>query len=339
MTPAIILGVALVLAGGILNGSFVAPIKKAKQWEWENSWLIYSFAGLIVVPWAVALLVIPDIWSIYATASSEALGQVLLFGFGWGLGSVLFGLGVDRMGLAVGYGIILGHIAPIGTFYPLIMLHPEQIFTKQGYALMAGTAIVIIGIFFCALAGKRREEAAGIESMPKTGFGTALLICVAAGIFSPMLNFSFVFGEELRQAAMDAGVRPDMASNTIWPLCLTAGFILNAAYPIYLLTKNKTWGLYRTATPPPSHWSWTSLMGVLCFGSFLVYGAGAEALGDLGGIVGWPLFMSMALITSNTLGALSGEWKGAPRKAHVYSIIGIGFLIVAIVVISTGGSQ
>jgi len=40
------------------------------------------------------------------------------FGFGWGIGSVLFGLGLNRLGLAVGYGIIIGLIAPIGTFLP-----------------------------------------------------------------------------------------------------------------------------------------------------------------------------------------------------------------------------
>jgi L-rhamnose-H+ transport protein len=77
-------------------------------------------------------------------------------------------------------------------------------------------------------------------------------------------------------------------------------------------------------------------MGLLCFGSFLVYGVGATALGPLGGIVGWPLFMSMALITSNTLGALSGEWRGAPRQAWLYSLAGIGLLIVAITVIARG---
>jgi hypothetical protein len=52
--------------------------------------------------------------------------------------------------------------------------------------------------------------------------------------------------------------------------------------------------------------------------------------------VGWPLFMSAALITSNLLGALSGEWKGAPRTAWNLSLAGIGVLIVAIVVIALG---
>ena len=80
-------------------------------------------------------------------------------------------------------------------------------------------------------------------------------------------------------------------------------------------------------------------MGVVLFASFMAYGSGATALGPLGGIVGWPLFMSMALITSNAWGAITGEWKGASRRAYGLSLVGIAFLIVAIVVISRGGSS
>ena len=47
-------GVAGVLAGGLLNGSFVAPMKWMSKWRWENSWLVYSVAGLLVIPWLTA---------------------------------------------------------------------------------------------------------------------------------------------------------------------------------------------------------------------------------------------------------------------------------------------
>jgi hypothetical protein len=46
----------------------------------------------------------------------------------------------------------------------------------------------------------------------------------------------------------------------------------------------------------------------------------------------------MALITSNSLGALSGEWKGAPPRAVRLSLAGIGLLVAAIVVISSGNA-
>jgi len=325
-------GIAGVLIGGILNGSFVAPMKKMSRWGWENSWLVYSLAGLLVIPWIAAVGTVPNLGAVLSGASSASLWRVLLFGLGWGIGSVLFGLGVARMGLAVGYGLILGLIAPIGTFLPLVVLHPEQLGTRRGVSLIIGTAIVMAGIVLCAAAGKMRER----DSRPKQGFAIGLLICVLAGIFSPMLNFSFAFGDELQQRALAAGATRDAASNAIWCLCLTSGLIANAGYSVLLLNRNGGWKKFSTA---PANWMWGSLMGLLCFGSFIVYGAGANALGPLGAVVGWPLFMSMSLITSNTLGWMSGEWKGAPAKAIGYAVAGIGVLIVAISVIAAGGRE
>lgn len=340
MSGDIFWGVVGVLIGGFLNGSFVVPMKRLRAWQWENSWLVFSIAGLIIVPWVVAVATVPQLGEIFGNTSGSTLAKVLIFGFGWGVGNILFGLGVNRLGLAVGYGIILGLIAPIGTFLPLIVLHPERLWTRQGIALMIGTALVLVGVLFCAIAGRRREqEAKTLAPMIQAGFFIGLVICILSGIFSPMLNFAFVFGEELKRQAAAFGASPSMSSNAIWSLTLTAGFVANAGYCVYLLQKNRTWNLFSTSTAPASHWFLGSLMGILCFGSFMAYGMGATALGPLGGIVGWPLFMSMSLITSNLWGALTGEWAGASRRSYAYSLIGIAFLIVAITVISRGGSQ
>lgn len=335
MNPEFWTSIALVLAGGILNGSFVAPIKKTGGWRWENAWLVYTISGLLIIPWIAAWLWVPRLGDVYAAAPAGVIWRVLWLGFGWGIGSVLFGLGVDRMGLAVGYGLILGLIAPIGTFLPLIVLSPERLQTKEGRALMIGTAIVVAGIFLCARAGRIRERHSGVP--PKTAFGLGLFICVLAGIFSPFLNFAFVFGNAISQAAVTRGAWAGNAPNAVWALTLTGGTIANAGYAIWLLHRNRTWNNYSAG--PRDHWFWACLMGLLCFGSFLVYGYGAMGLGRLGGVVGWPLFMSAALITSNLLGALSGEWKGAPRKAWNLSAAGIGLLIVAIAVIALGRQE
>jgi len=332
------LGIAGVLAGGLLNGSWVLPMKRLRGWQWENTWLAFSILALIVIPWIVALITVPHLGDILSTTTSSTLTKVLVFGFGWGIGNVLFGLGVSRLGIAVGYGIIFGLIAPIGTFLPLVVLSPEKLWSRQGLALIIGTVLVLVGIVFCAVAGHRREkEAKTLAPMVQKGFFVGLMICVASGILSPMLNFAFVFGAELQRQSAAAGASASMSSNGIWALALSAGFVANVAYAIYLLSKNRTWGAFSPARNPLSYWLGTALMGVILFASFMTYGAGAMALGPLGGIVGWPLFMSMALITSNAVGALTGEWKGASRRAYGYSLVGVAFLIIAVVVISVGG--
>ncbi len=47
-------GLTLVFAGGLLNGSFAAPMKRLSVWRWENIWLVYSIVGLLILPWAIA---------------------------------------------------------------------------------------------------------------------------------------------------------------------------------------------------------------------------------------------------------------------------------------------
>ena len=338
MAGNVALGVSEVLIAGLLNGSFVVPMKRMPAWRWENSWLVYSTAGLLIAPWATACLTVPHLGSLLLSSPIAAVVRVLLFGLGWGIGSVLFGLGVTQLGLALGYGIILGIIATVGSLLPLALLHPDRVWTRQGYALMAGMALVVIGIVICAIAGQRREKEIAVRKGegPDSSFVVGLMICILAGVFSAMLNFAFTFGVGLQQKALSFGTAPSMAANAVWALTLTTGFVVNAGYCVYLLQKNGTWGHFSVPKNSTQYWAGGGLMGVLCFASFILYGIGAITLGPLGGIVGWPLLMSMSLITANSWGVLTGEWKGASRKSYAYSVLGIAFLIVAIIVISGG---
>jgi L-rhamnose-H+ transport protein len=338
MQSTIAWGFASVLIAGLLNGSFVAPMKRMREWKWENTWLVYSLSGLLVVPWALAWVTVPHLEDLISHAPPSVVLKVLLFGFGWGIGSVLFGLGVTRLGLGLGYGVILGIIATVGSLLPLVFLHPDRIWTRQGYALFAGMFLVIIGIAFCAVAGRKRERETSAQTTSKgqSAFLVGLIICILAGVFSAMLNFAFTFGAELQQQAISAGVRPGMAANALWALTLTTGFLANAGYCVYLLCRNRTWHLYAPPNAPIAYWAGGSLMGVLCFASFIVYGMGAIFLGPLGAIVGWPLLMSMSMITANAWGFLTAEWKGASRSSYAYSLLGIAVLVCAIVVISSG---
>jgi L-rhamnose-H+ transport protein len=330
-------GFLIVLIAGLLNGSFVVPMKRMRSWKWENTWLVYSVVSLLVVPWAFAWITVPHLGHLLSIASPGALLKVLLFGLGWGIGSVLFGLGVTMLGLGLGYGIILGIIATVGSLLPFVILHPGRIWTPQGYALFGGMILVIAGIAFCATAGRIRERSTASEAgTSRIPFIVGLIICILAGFFSAMLNFGFVFGAPMQQQAIAAGIPPSMAANGLWAVILTAGFVANGTYSAYMLTKNRTWHLFALASVSVAYWLGGSLMGVLCFASFVVYGMGAIALGPLGAIVGWPLLMSMSLMTANGWGYLTGEWQGASRKSYLYSLVGVAVLIVAIVVISFG---
>ncbi|PYV17165.1 MAG: hypothetical protein DMG21_09220 [Acidobacteria bacterium] len=332
------MGVAWVLLGGILNGSFFVPVKRMKAWSWENTWLAYSIVAMVALPWALAFATVPNLGDTYHQSSWRTLFEVAIFGLGWGVGSTFFGLGVARVGMALGYAVVLGITASFGSLLPLVVLHPDRLLTKPGIALLAGTALVMVGLALLAVAGRRRER----ETQPaattsaKSGFTFGMIICVLSGIFSAMLNFSFVFGKELADRSV-AGAGALMSANPIWALALSAGFLANAGYCVYLLNKNRTWPAFRKGRGIP-YLTGILLMGLLWFGAILLYGVGAATLGTLGGIVGWPLLMTMTVITANIWGAVTGEWTEASRMTRYNWWGGIAVLLLAIYVTSLGGS-
>jgi L-rhamnose-H+ transport protein len=330
------LGLGLVLVGGFLQGGFALPMKRMTLWHWENTWLVYSLTGMFALPWAMALATIPHLGEALQGARGTTLAEVALFGLGWGVGSTLFGLGIGRVGMALTFAIVLGITASLGSLLPLIVLSPEGLLSRQGYLLLAGLAMVILGIAVCSVAGHRRQrERSKQPAQHREGsFGLGLVICILSGIFSAMLNFSFVFGKDLQRTSLAGGATPAAASNAIWALALSAGFLANAGYCIYLLQKNRTWSALTHVNFPVRYWLGAFLMGVMWFFGIAFYGMGATRLGTLGAVLGWPLFMAMNIVAANVWGAATREWTGVSRLTYAYSWAGISVLLVAIWVIS-----
>jgi L-rhamnose-H+ transport protein len=197
-------------------------------------------------------------------------------------------------------------------------------------------AIVICGITLCARAGGLKSDPAPVsqQAAGKSKFRTGLLICIASGLLSSMLNLAFAFGSPVTDAAVKAGTTPSNAQNAIWALAIGSGSLSNIGYAVWLLFHNKRWHAYGAAGVS-GNWSASILMGALWMVGILVYGVGASALGSTGPILGWPLFMSTVIVTSNVWGFLTGEWKSAPPAALRWNFAGVSVLIVAIIVIGS----
>lgn len=99
--------VGIVILAGLLSGTFAAPMKRMATFRCENSWLLFAISGLLIFPWLVTFATVPHVASVYAGASRTALLQIALFGLAWRVGSTLFGVGISRVGLALGFANIL----------------------------------------------------------------------------------------------------------------------------------------------------------------------------------------------------------------------------------------
>jgi len=223
-------GLLLVLLAGLLQGTFILPMTLVKQWSWEHTWATFSLLGMFLFNWIITLVLIPNIFAVYGASPSRDLAILALFGMGWGVGAVLFGMGMDRLGMALGYPIIMGLIASLGALIPLLVFFPQTLLTTKGLVLLAGTALVIFGIVLCSIGGSRktpvRENSA---TTPSKTFTPGLVIAVVAGVLSCLPNIGMAFAGNVTNAAEQLGVSPASAGNTVWALLFTLGCAVNLA--------------------------------------------------------------------------------------------------------------
>ena len=334
----LVLAFSLVLIAGIFQGTFVLPMTLTKQWEWEHIWATFSLLGMLVFNWILTLIFIPDILAIYSSIPSQDILILILFGAGWGIGAILFGLGMDKLGMALGYPIIMGLIASLGALIPLLIIHPESMFMTKGIVLLSGMALVIVGIIVCARSGSKKQPEGVKNGEARSGaMAVGLSIAIFAGILSCLPNVGIAFGENLIETAKAFGTPETFAGNASWALFFTVGFVVNFGYCLYLMIrKNTLRNYFNPATL--KNVGLGGVMAILWIGSFYLYGMAAAKLGKWGVVVGWPLFISLSIVVGNLWGIWRGEWKNAPRKARSLLNIGILILCIAVVVIAISNS-
>ena len=330
-------GFLLVLLAALLQGSFVLPMTLVRRWSWEHTWATFSLLGMFAFNWILTLLLVPNILAVYGASPPRDLAILGLFGLGWGAGAVLFGLGMDRLGMALGYPIIMGLIASLGALVPLLIFFPETFVTTKGAILLAGTALVILGIVLCSIGGSRRTSSPDQTSPRSNAFSAGLVIAILSGILSCLPNVGAAFAGRVTAAAANLGVSPASSGNTVWALLFTLGCTVNLAYCLYLMASRKTWGQY-WSNETRRNLSLSALMALMWIGSFYLYGAGAARLGRWGVVVGWPLFISLSIVVGNLWGLWRGEWRGAPAPARRWLNLGLLVLIVAVITVALSNS-
>jgi L-rhamnose-H+ transport protein len=323
----------LALGAGILNGSFATPTRFMNRWRWENVWALWAVFAMLILPWTIAFATVPHLLATYQSPEvSRALLLVIVFGAGYGIAAICFGLGVEAIGIALNFGIALGTATAVGSAIPLVWFHSSAVFTRQGLTIEAGIALVIIGIVFCGIAGRSKERVQAKQldqgDRPRTSnFGKGLALALVAGAGSALQNFGLAFGVPLLHRAADLGTEQSYQSIVIWAPLLTATLVPYLLFCLRLWKKNRSWNLF-FAPKTGIYWLLGLVMGALWFSSLVLYGAASTRMADMGPVLGWPLFMSAIILTSNVWGFAVGEWKGATRGSLVTMFVGLAFLIL-----------
>jgi L-rhamnose-H+ transport protein len=324
-------GIATLIIAGVTNASFTMPMKYARKWAWENTWLAWTVFALVVLPFATALVTVPNLSMVYRSATPNIILEVCAFGAGWGIAQVFFGVAVERIGITLAFSIVLGTSAAVGSLIPMVSLHRENLNSTARYTVLGAIALVLLGVMLCAAAGRIREGSSAQSAFSQKRTSQGLLLAFLCGLLASFMNFGVAFGTPLVELARSFGANRLNAINAIWLPLMLAGAVPNVVYCAWLIKRNRSGFRYRAGQ---SHWALAAIMAVFWFGSTLLYGLAAGQLGTWGPILGWPLFMSLIVITATILGMFTGEWKDCGPLPIRIQWAGVTVLVLAICVLA-----
>jgi L-rhamnose-H+ transport protein len=340
----IIIGILLALLAGVLNGMFALPMKLNKNWSWENNWFPFSFLSLFAFPLVIVLLSIPHPIDLLCSLPIQYIITGIICGIIIYGGSLLFGISLGFTGIALSFTLLVGSMSIVGVLFPLIIFNSEILFTRGGLFILGGVFLFLISLIFGFKAGKLKEaslnEKDNGNSKQRSTIQKGMILAITGGVLSGLLSLvmNMNWAKEIITAAVQTGgANLSYAGNAVLFLILAGGIIPNIGYCIFLLNKNRSWGLYKSNNSF-IYWIAILAMGMLYSASTGLWGISISEnmLGKLGPSVGWALFIGMMVVSSNISGYISGEWKSADNKTLKYLFVSIGLIITALLLIGYG---
>jgi hypothetical protein len=337
-----LLGVLLVAFAGIFVGSGAWPMKLMKKFQFEHWWFIGMLAGLVILPWSVTLLTCPDALAAYATVPLKTIITANLWAAGWGIANVLCGLCFVRIGVALTGAILTGLGVSLGVTLPMIVKgsglfsDAPDAGSPAGLGVLAGVGLMLVGVVFASLAGFGRDQVLKKDQSTSGSFAGGLVMVVVAGVLSCGMSLAFVYGQGPIVEAMKARGAGEIPSTfAVWAVGLMSGALINLVYPLYLMAKNKSFGVLFQSVP---ELLLASVIGLNTGVGIVLMGTGMLWLGALGASVGFGIQQASQMIGGQGLGFLSGEWKGVNGTPRNQMYLAIAILIVAAIVMAFGNT-
>lgn len=325
-----------IIAAGMLNGSFAVPMKTARVWKFEQVWMAFSLLAMAVIPWTGVMLAVPDWADVLAATPTRGWLGLIALGLLWGVASLLYGVAVDLLGIALGFAIQLGLSIVLGALLPMLWSGALKLQTLDDALFLGGLALMVVGVVLCAQAGGAKTAAPGASG---ARFRKGLIIALLGGIGAPLLNFGIQYGISLLRAAgqIPTDARFSLKTYVAWAVFLSAASVTQAGYCFFRTVKTNSTAAFRS--PGAGRDAVTVVvMSVVWAASVFLYGMSAVGLGPLGTSFGWPIFVGLIVLTSNAWGVLLGEWKGTSPRAFRRMLAGSAVLVLAAFLIGQGSS-
>ncbi len=366
------IGVVYHWIGGLASASNFIPFRGIKRWSWEIYWIIQGFAAWILAPMVLALLLVPNLFTILGAAPTSSTTYACFWGVMWGVGGLTFGLAIRYLGIALGYAIALGFCTAFGTLMPPIFSGQMSsiLHESSGQVILAGVGVCMLAIAVSGLAGYSKEHEISTEDRAEAGerdysFAKGLAVAIFAGVMSSCFAYGLAAGKPIAEIAsvqLMAHHRLDLWQNLpVLVVVLWGGFVTNFVWSIFLIVKNHSWAQFAGApginpmgaakvtgtlmdvdpttrlTPETlvKNYVLAALAGVIWYFQFFFYSMGQTKMGKYD-FSSWTLHMASIIIFATLWGVALHEWKGTSRRTKSLVALGLFLLVSSTVVVGYG---
>jgi len=349
MNP-LLLGFGCILVAAVSGGFFGLQYRVMRKYTVENSSLLSLLFATIVVPLAVAWLIVPGWTRAIVEVGWQTNLLVFVFGFGWGMGAITYAYGFNILGIALAASLLKGISVAVGSGVPLVR-HWNDAPADARTVTILGLVLLLAGTALAGKAGTLREQETRTSAGDKphhrprntvtvhkpTGllFLIGLASCLVSGLLSACANLGYEFADPLEKA---------MGSDLAWRATLVRWMPMYwggiTALVVFMGGAMLKSGAWRNYVAPASGRDFlvSSSMGVVHFLAQIPYGIGAFYLGTLGTTVGWGMNLGMALVVAVSIGFVQGEWTGVSGASRRVLVAGIVVLLVAMGVLAYANS-
>ena len=366
MNPNPFLGVLFHWTGGLSAASCYLPFRGIRRWSWEIYWLVQGCVSWIVAPVIFAFLLVPDTTGILHGAMSSVLFYTWFWGAMWGIGGLLFGLGVRYLGIALGYTIALGFSTAFGTLVPPIFAGQmsEILHERAGQVTLAGVGVCLLAIVISGVAGRMKErELARQHHLPEEdvnvviedaeegaapggrgefAFVRGVIVASFAGIMSACFAYGLAAGKPISAAARSALLAH--GHSDLWQslpalvVLLWGGWFTNSIWCAGLLVKNRSARQFVSAADRPTmamNYVFAAAAGLLWYLQFFFYSMGQTKMGRYD-FSSWTLHMAGTILFATLWGAALHEWRGTSARTRLTGAAGFCMLILSTLIVGYG---
>ena len=190
----------------------------------------------------------------YSQVSGGVFLAIIVLALLWGVGNLMWGIAISRIGMALGFSLLIGVTTFVGSVLPFLMGHFENMLTTGGLVIAAGIVVIMVGIAANGKAGLLRESH---EQDLKTGtatisknMGVGILMCIVGGLCAAGFNLSYHVADNIGHIGSISQSQfhnpPWIARLAVMLPCFIGSGVATFAYFVIRISRQRSWMNYST---------------------------------------------------------------------------------------------